>query len=506
MSTLLLPIAPPITQRKMDPLPVYGVAFLAVAAGYVAMHLLRPVPVFPLDDPYITLHSAQVLHWGSDPNYPGVSPLYGATSAPFLALVYLLLFVLSPLRALDGACWLGVLFYVFGLVRVARQFSLRLRDGLLLVTLGLAATYVPFHLLNGLETSSALACVVWTLVLASGNARNWPWAAVLAGVTASVRPDLIPFSGLVVLVIAYQTYKSDSVRARGARRAAMVMAFALVPIIPWAIWYYHATGNPFPLTGITKRYFLGEDRLGWKAKVHLEAMPAVFFVLSCGPLVLGLPRVARYMLVKAVLLFFVLFLAAIYVQFPSALIWNWWRYPVVLVPMMVWGLALAIARDETKGWRSARSLLHISVAYSLLLVPFYIRTYLRECEYFDQNLHDVAAWCRQNVPPNATLLVHDAGYIAYATRFHIVDFVGLKTPEAIAAQREYTWPSAGEDRAEALAQIARESNAQYLIIIQIWPAVSSLPEELQELGWRVDTLRTEGGYHVFHLTPPKSTD
>src|ERR1700758_1323589 len=94
----------------------YGAASLAVVCAYAVMHLVRARPAFPLDDPYIALHAAQVLHWGRDPNFPGVPALYGVTSAPFLALLYLLLFVLPPLFALDAACWMGVLAYVLGLV------------------------------------------------------------------------------------------------------------------------------------------------------------------------------------------------------------------------------------------------------------------------------------------------------------------------------------------------------------------------------------------------------
>src|SRR5947209_7939823 len=87
-------------------------ASACVLCLWIVFHTLRAEPTFPLDDPYITLHSAQVLHTGYDPIYPGVSPLYGATSAPYLALVYTLLFFLHPLYALDTACWLGVLAYV----------------------------------------------------------------------------------------------------------------------------------------------------------------------------------------------------------------------------------------------------------------------------------------------------------------------------------------------------------------------------------------------------------
>src|SRR5580698_8031524 len=112
-----------------------------VTVAWLTSHLLYPQPKFPLDDPYITLHSAQVLHWGYDPNFPGVSPLYGATSAPFLGLVYLLFFFLQPLRALETACWLGILTYVLGLVYLTRTLRLSRLASFAIITLGLTTSF-----------------------------------------------------------------------------------------------------------------------------------------------------------------------------------------------------------------------------------------------------------------------------------------------------------------------------------------------------------------------------
>jgi hypothetical protein len=106
----------------------YAIVSLAALAAFCVVHVLRPVPAFPYDDPYIDLHSAQVLHAGFDSSYPGVPALFGVTSAPFVGLIYLLLFVLSPLQALDTACWIGVLFYALGLVRLARVLEMRSRE------------------------------------------------------------------------------------------------------------------------------------------------------------------------------------------------------------------------------------------------------------------------------------------------------------------------------------------------------------------------------------------
>src|SRR5579864_8366029 len=183
----------------------YWVVCLVVVTAWVVIHFIRPTPWFPLDDAYITIHSAQVLHWGFDPNFPGVAALYGATSAPFLALEYALQFVLTPLYAAQTACWLGVLAYAAGLVYLARTLRLGRYETAAIVALGLASSFVPVHLLNGLETGFALAGVVWTLGLSSGERAHPRWAAFAGGCTAAIRPDLAPF---VLFVIAAMTYES----------------------------------------------------------------------------------------------------------------------------------------------------------------------------------------------------------------------------------------------------------------------------------------------------------
>src|SRR4051812_13791878 len=74
--------------------------------------------LFDLDDPYITLHNAQVLLSGRDPNYGAVPPLVGATSAIHLLLVTVLLCLSGPEVALHLANWLGIALYLGGIVRL----------------------------------------------------------------------------------------------------------------------------------------------------------------------------------------------------------------------------------------------------------------------------------------------------------------------------------------------------------------------------------------------------
>ena len=110
---------PQVSQGEIDRTLYAAVTFLVLLAALLHRILLGS-PVFPVDDAYITLHNAQVLHWGHDPNFAGTPALAGATSAVHLALVALLMFALSPPVALWAALWMATLAYALGLVQLAR--------------------------------------------------------------------------------------------------------------------------------------------------------------------------------------------------------------------------------------------------------------------------------------------------------------------------------------------------------------------------------------------------
>lgn len=481
----------------------YAVGTTAVVLGWVLAHVLRWVPQFPLDDPYITLHSAQVLHWGFDPNYPGVSALFGATSAPFLGLVYLLLFALPPLFASETACWLGVLAYTLGLVYLTRTLRLGRYESVAVVILGLGSSVVPVHLLNGLETSWALAGVVWTLALGSGEGRRPRLAALAGGMTAAIRPDLAPFTLLVLGAMAYEGWRRGEWAARGAAlELAKWIGLAALPLVPFALWYLVQTGLPYPLTGVAKQYYFASGLLPWSLKLRPLREPLALYALSCGPLLLGLVGAWRSAMAKAVVGFAVMMAAIAYLRLPESLIWNMFRYPVVLVPMMVWGVAEWASRKREGD--AGRLLITVCIVWcGLTIVPCGIRNYLETCRICNSGEHELVRWCQQNLPPDARLLVQDAGYVAYGSHFRVVDYVGLKTPGAIALNKELTWPSAGARRAEVVAALSRREDARYLVVHEQSAPTSDLPRALSAMGWQVEALKRGGFYHVYRLEAPE---
>jgi hypothetical protein len=95
----------------------------------------------------------------------------------------------------------------------------------------------------------------------------------------------------------------------------------------------------------------------------------------------------------------------------------------------------------------------------------------------------MVAWMNANLPAGVTVMVHDAGYIAYAGRFQLVDLVGLKTPGAAEIHKRITYPSAGANRAEAVIGIAKEFEPRYLLVIHAWEEIYGFADELRANGW-----------------------
>ncbi|WP_263416051.1 hypothetical protein [Terriglobus albidus] len=461
---------------------IAGIVFLAVAV----IRMVRPTPTFPLDDAFITLHSAQVLHSGFDPNFPGMHPLYGITCAPFLGLVYLLLFFLKPLAALDIACWLGVLAYTLGLHFMTRVLGLPRTTRIAVIALGLLCSFVPYQLLNGLETSWALASVIWLLALASGNREKWAWAAVAAGLAGSIRPDLMPLAFFVMLLLVIKCW-----RQKQYQRAILLCVIAWIPLVLTALWYYRSIGTPFPQTGVAKHYFFADPDYLSKRALSVEALGLISFAFTVGPICIAIPYLFRSWLGRVCLLFTGIFLAALFFDWPGAIVTNRFRYPIILVPVLIWAFASE---------RKARPALLISLLYSALFAVFAVHLYADDCQSMQNAEEDIAAWCEHNVPANSTLLIHDAGYIAYRTHFRLVDMVGLKTPAAVPLNRKLTFPSAGKLLNNTISQLAEETGSRYLIIHE--PFFPTLIPDLERIGRDPKLMHQNQYYSVFVLTQP----
>lgn len=427
-----------------------------IFAGLAVVVILAAWPrLFPFDDAYITLHNARSLLHAGDPIFH-VSPLVGATSAVHLACIAAvgMLLPLPTASLLVGAVCTGL--YAYGLWRLKRHWAV--------VAIGLLAGYVPVQLLNGLETSMALAAIVWAFVLADN--KRLP---LLLGLMPYIRPDLL----FIAAPLAVRQMRHNPVR---------VVALSILAAGPFAMWSFLATGLPFPNTAGAKVAFFAEH-----AEPILTKVSKIFEALVMSSVVILAPGLIGLTRLKAGwcgLVYMTAVLCIALIWLPGSIFWNDFRYLAPFVPILCYGLSAL----------SGRILIVIAAASALIggIALSDLRSLLRgQASWFQ------AAAAVSKLPPGSTVMVHDIGVVAWANpHVRLVDVVGLKTPSSVETMKH---SDVGPCRwGKALDQIARESRAQYVVVLQkpFWRCIG---DNLRSAGWTLTPI-APGSLTLYHLT------
>jgi hypothetical protein len=458
-----------------------ALVFLLAVAAWLA------TPAVPwLDDAFISLHSAQSVLAGGDPQY-GSPPLAGVTSPPYvLLLITLLAAGLGPLPALEAAGALGLAALALALWWLGRCLGLGSWRQLALPAGVLAAGQVVDQATNGVETGWAMA--VATVLVAAAVVRTPLIAAVAAGTLPWLRPDLAPLAGLMLLAALWQ----HPPRLRFQAAAIAAMAF-----LPWALWVYGDTGAWIPQTMAAKTAYFAEACRPLPLKVQaVGGAVAGYSALLLPASLLGLAFAFTSPHGRLALVAAAVTMGAYVVLLPGGLWHNYYRYLYpMLLPAVALGIGVSLKRPEFV-WRIAAA---AAIAITIVSWPF---KRLPDAGESRERL-DAAAWIRDHVEPDATLLVQDAGVFSVLTPNPLVDLVGLKTPASAAVHQRVTLPSCGENRGRAVAEIARASGADYVIVSATWDQLFALTEGLQQNGVAIELLRTSRtaleGYNVYRM-------
>jgi hypothetical protein len=485
---------------------LYLAAFGVVALlAWVDTQSLLQKQLFDLDDPYITLHNAQVLLSGHDSSYGPTHPLVGATSAIHLAVVTVLLVLFGAGWALHLANWIGIALYAAGIARLAAQHRIVGLRALLLIAAGFLVAETMPVLLNGMETGLAMAGIVWALVAAT-TPKPTRLLPVLCGLLPFLRPELGVLSFLLMGHQLWRHWEADRSAPLALRASGLDLALAAAVAAPWLLWYWLGTGTPIPQTMAAKRDFFAQAFQPAAVKQMLVGAALQRFCLFLGTFGWCAALLLTSRLGRLGLLFLGVFIGGCYLVFPGALAQNQQRYLYVALPFLLYG-ALTWLTSPREGPRfTATCLLVAVVAQSTFCLPHRWKEFMSRRQELTAELQTLTDWCHQNLPAHARLLIHDAGYMAFATEYPLTDMVGLKSPESAREHRELTWASAGQRRVEAIQDIALHSQAQFLIATTEWDRGFHLSEGLREFGWKVQLLNPpKECYHVYQLTPPGET-
>ncbi|KPL51055.1 hypothetical protein ABB55_01485 [Prosthecomicrobium hirschii] len=485
-----------------------AVLLIALAGLQVARGMAT---VFPLDDAYIVLHNAQVLLAGGvDPNFAEASALVGSTSPLHLILVAALGLILPLPAGLTLLAFLGAFAYGCGLIAAARRGGAGEGGAFAFALAGLLAAHSPFQLLNGLETGLAMAAVMWALVLygdaATGAMRRWLlW--ILIGILPILRPELAVLGLLLGACDLWRMRDEAGGATRTAVRRALPYAVAAGLIVaPFLVWQWVDTGTVLPGTiGAKKAWFAETDLpIGLKARSFITDTTQFLagFGLTILPALLLLPATAAG---RIGAVFAAIVLALYFHEMPGGLSHNEQRYLHVFAPVVMFGAAgLFWAGPERFGaiGRMPNAVAAVLALQAALLALPGLARYRDATAFTAGDLDRVARHAREALPANARLLIHDAGYIAWATTLPLVDMVGLKTPSSIADHRALTLPSNGTRRGEAIARIAARGAVSHAVVLDDWNDRFGIVDGLIAAGWTVTPTGPAGAYRIYRLTPP----
>ncbi len=465
---------------------------LALAALYTAQ---QGSPIYPVDDAYIVSHNAEQLFSRTpDDRFVGTPALAGSTSAVHVALVGSFGLLMPVLWAQWCVMILGALAYALATLRLGYVLRVSILEAWGLLVLSVLVAQTPHQLLNGLETSWAMAALTLAIAAAQDEqARRWQLPA-LCGLMPFLRPELAVVSALLLAQRLHRDWRSQGLRA-----AATSLGVALAVALPWLIVYWASLGTPFPNTIEAKRNYFAEGC--GSGKLRSAALEAALFSfqddvgllywIACLLPLTALGRIG--------LLFSVVFGFAYYLEGPSLLRHYEQRYLYLLLPWLIYGVGLALTAKRRQVRAAGAAFLLICSVQSGAEQREHWRSHHAYLRWTRSELQPLARWLNEHAR-DRKILLHDAGYVGFAVHAPLVDLVGLKTPTSLAPHRELTFPGCSrEARGRAIARIAAREQPQYLVVIEGWDKIFGISSTLLANGWQLEPRYQGAKYRVFEL-------
>ena len=410
----------------------------------------RPMGL-PLDDSYIYLTYAKQLGRAQPFTYfPG-----GGYSAGSTSLVWPML--LAPFWTLGarghallwvsfGMCALLYAAVAVGVYRLARDITGELA-GIAAAALTLAIAPFAWTSLSGTEVAFASALIVAVLILLVGTPKDGPPSKRLVACLAALSLSGPEAMLLVVAIVA--------VAVANRRRDRRAVLRWLVPLAAPALWLVAnklLAGSFFPNTGVATSHFdlPGFDWTYWYSTIATQSgkLVAALFWSDTSPLVVpklvlvawlaGAWRVVRWArreqqyLVGALLVASPLVLALAVIA--SSELWSFQNYHDIAPAFPLLALTAGVALGPWKLGRQLAIGWHAIVGVALLLLAYAaypgMRTNMRLFAQgaMDTNAQVVAIgdYIHRKLP-DASIMLDDAGAIAYYGDGRVDDMLGLVT-------------------------------------------------------------------------------
>jgi hypothetical protein len=227
----------------------------------------------------------------------------------------------------------------------------------------------------------------------------------------------------------------------GPRWLVVVLGWA-VPVAPYLLFNYAASGSPLPATFYAKSNYYADSRnLAGFIDYFGRALDEVFLRGSLLFLLPGL-LVGLYLCLKPgkragdwrPLVWIILLLLLYAVQLPVT--YHHARYLMPLIPFLiiygVYGSARIVDWLRAQKLRALARFVPFLLALPLLVNWFnQAQAYRFDVKFINDEQVQVGRWLNANTPPDAIVASHDIGAIGYFSGRKLVDTAGLVSPKFI---------------------------------------------------------------------------
>jgi hypothetical protein len=398
------------------------------------------------DDTFIFLTYARNLSAGNGLVFNTGERVCGVTSPLWTAMLSLLFFVVhepsrlaAVLSAFTGGAALIALLWMY-----APRF--RLAGGLASIAALLVAPSFRVWSASGMETSLFLLLIVLSLVLL--RARRFPAAGLAVGLAMLVRPEgyLLALSCLAAALVRRES-RRDILRGIGA---------GLAVVVPWLIFSQFYYGSAIPQSLLAKRIVYSEVLFHTPPSETLRLFLAYGFpsLTMTAVSLFGFGAERRLGRDIDIIGFGVLYL--VFHALGRSFTHDWYLAPVTLVKAYGIGLALGWFHARVSAWLRATgttaspmrrpALANAAVVVAVVLVCGALVPMARRTErglsakqsYIDSTLVKVAEFSR-SWPRGGSIFVNAIGYVGYSGARHVIDSLGLISPEVLPSFRRRAW-------------------------------------------------------------------
>ncbi len=446
-----------------------------------------------IDDAFITFRYAQNMISGHGLVYnPGeavlgtTTPIYallmtglglvaGGAHAPFPTIS-----VVVNALADSLTCWL--------LVKLGETLGHR-RAGLSAAIVWAIAPWSVTFAIGGMETSLFVLLMVSTFYLHSTNRPIW--AALMASLSLLTRPDALLF----ILPLAIERFRQIVVgrHPRSPRSVMLETTAFCIPVAAWAVSGFLAYGNPIPqsilakvaayrlppdaaFTRLLQHYgtpFLGHEILGvWWIGAGLLIFLTLFLI---GTTEMLRKNIQTWPLFAFPWVYFIAFAIA------NPLIFRWYLTPPL--PMYFLGIFIGIERIG-EHWKpptlliAATTLAFISSLHGWTLHPDHgPENPAPKMAYIELELlyQKAAQKLQDQIKPEQVLAAGDIGALGYYTGAHMLDTIGLISPQSVSF---YPIPASEYVINYAIpADLILETEPEFFVTLEVYIRKTLLADE-----------------------------